>query len=453
MVNLRPLIPALLAPFIALTAADAGAPSPEPTADETMILELINRFRADPAGEATRIAPEGGATSGIPANVDLAMFRREMQALKSAPPLVMNLALLAAARKHSQYMILHGLGHDEDAAKPGFTGTSFSDRVKAEGYRGSGGGENCFRDARDPWHSQVGFLVDWGAGGDGGMQAGRGHRTNEANGGFREIGPGAVAHDGRLSVTHNFGMRGVPRLAGGVVYVDLDRDGFYTPGEGRGGVTITASDGSKAMTWASGAYTLELTSNKPVVLVAEASGRRVDATQPAGSDNVKFDWIIPQEVDLAAADKLLAEVDKAKDAARFKAVVALHLGAARLCLDRERKDRVTALTGDVGTQLTAAQQAVRTALGSADFRKIANEQAKPYRATAAAAWFRHAEILNAAQATVTGFEQQAATKAPPAKQVRDLLAQLEQARDAMDDGDLRARVQSLIGKVQGATKS
>ena len=449
----RPLL--LLVPVLAAVAAEASPPaSPEPTPEETMILELINRFRADPAAEATRIAPASGpATSGIPGSVDLAMFRREMQALAPTPPLVMNLALLAAARKHSQYMILHGLGHDEDPGKPGFTGASFSDRVKAAGYSGGGGGENCFRDARDPWFSQVGFLVDWGAGGDGGMQAGRGHRSNEANAGFREIGPGAVAHDGRLSVTHNFGVRGVPRLAGGVVYVDLDRDGFYTPGEGRGGATITASDGAKTMTWASGAYTIELTSTKAVELVAEFNGQRFDARHSAGSDNLKFDWIIPQQADLAAADKLLAEVDKAKDAARFKVLVALHLGTSRLCLDRERTERVAALIGDVGAQLTTAQQAVRAALGSAEFRKIANEQAKPYRATTAAAWFRNAESLHAAQGAVTAFEQQAATKAPPPKQVRELLAKLEQTRDAMDDSELRARVQALISKVQGLSKS
>ena len=97
--------------------------SPEPTALETLLLEFVNRSCVDPAADGLRIAPpdvEKG--SDIPASVDLAMFRHEMIKIKPTHPLVFNLELLEAARRHSHYQDIHGQGHKEESGQPGFFG-------------------------------------------------------------------------------------------------------------------------------------------------------------------------------------------------------------------------------------------------------------------------------------------------------------------------------------------
>lgn len=320
-------LPACVLLTLSLSAADNvyQAPSPEPTAEETLILEFINRCRADPKADAERIAP-AGKEPRMPSSttIDFAMFRSEMAAIKPAPPLVFDLRLLDAARKHSHYMTMHGLGHDEDPAKPGYTGRSFSERAKAAGFSGGGGGENCFAKAPDPWGSHVGFIVDWGPGGTGGMQPGRGHRANITRDSYTLVGPGSIANGGHLSVTHVFGSDG-RRHAGGVVFVDKDRDAWYGLGEGRSGVTIEAG-GQRVATWGSGAYAIEIPAGAGT-LTLRAGEVSVTRPIPAAPGNVKIDWIIPQEQDLAAADKLLAAVDAAKDPAARKARVALLVGA------------------------------------------------------------------------------------------------------------------------------
>ncbi len=443
------IVPMVLLPAV-LVAEVYEAPSPEPTPDEVLILEYMNRFRSDPAADAARIAPPGGTAEGVYGDVDLDMFRREMQALKPSPPLVFNLQLLDAARKHSFYMVHNGLGHVEEAGKTGFVAANFGDRCAAAGYRGAGG-ENCYAQARGAWFSHVGFVVDFGKGGEGGMQPGRGHRTNMHNPGMREVGPGAVANGSGLSVTHNLGNRGgVPRFAGGVVYVDIDRDGFYDAGEGRGGVTITASDGATVQTWTSGAFTIELKSTAEVTLQAEANGQKFRAPFPAGAENLTFSWIVPQEADLAVADKLLGELDKAKDPASpaaFKAQVALYLGTRGLCLDEERGGKVATLTAAVATQIEAAQATVRTALDGdgKGFKKVVAEQAKPFKGTVAAAWFKQVETLHTARQAVAAFEQQ---PTPTPTKVRDLVQALETERDATKDPEIRAQFTGLVGRVK-----
>ena len=240
-------------------AADGGGasggyqpPSPEPTPWETLILEYINRCRANPAADAERCI----ATKRVPGSVDVDMFRREMNAEKPAPPMFFDLSLLKAARAHSYYQIVNEQTHTETEGKPGFTGVTPSDRVRAAGFTG-GSAENIFRDARDPWYSHAGFVVDWGEG-PGGMQPGRGHRRNILNPSYRVAGCGAVAHQGTktFAVTHNFSTIR-KRLAGGVIIRDVNRNGFYDLGEGVGGVTISVGD-EKLKSWSSGAYAIEI---------------------------------------------------------------------------------------------------------------------------------------------------------------------------------------------------
>ncbi|MCY3023511.1 MAG: CAP domain-containing protein, partial [Planctomycetota bacterium] len=369
-------------------------PDPEPSPEEVLILELMNRFRAEPPAEADRLGFKDDAGT-------------EMRAMKPRPPLVMNLNLLDAARKHSYYMILNNLTHVEEKGKPGFYAEGFGERAGKSGYRGFAGGENCFRDPGDPAGSHAGFAHS------------KGHRDNMA-GGHREVGPGGVPHDGRIAVTHVFGSRGVPRMAGGVVYQDGNANKFYDIGEGIGGVKISASDGTGTTTWRSGGYALDLRSAKAVTLVAEFLGQKFTKTFDAGGDNIKFDVIVPEALVKECADKLFAAVDAAgapESPKCFRAVLSLYMEARGLRLDAERQKRFNELTAKVGPELEASLKAVRQALDDFDpatFTKALNESRKPYSGTPVEAWFRDASVIANVKYRVAVFEKQnAIQKATP----------------------------------------
>jgi len=432
----------LLAALLALPQAKGPyePPDREPTPEETLILEYMNRFRANPVAEMEIIAPPGKSGG----SVDWKMFRDEMKQLKPMPPMVINLDLLDAARKHSYYMVFNGLGHDETPGKPGFYGAGPGDRIKASGFKGGGWAENAFAGSSGAWGSHEGFIVDSGDG-PGGMQPARGHRKNMMSA-FREIGAGGVPNGRGLSVTHDFGSRDV-RMAGGVVYVDANGNNFYDVGEGVGQVTIASSDGGAVATWKSGAYELDLKGQRDLVLTAYWGGEKFTKAFPAGKDNVKFDWIVPKEVPLKIADKLIESAVKAKDTPReFALLVALHLGAGGLYLDAERKKKVQELTKETGALLELAQNAVTEALKDPDgsVKKVIEEERKPFKGTDADAWFQDAETIAKLKRGVANFQK---TK-PAEKEKKDFVSLLEAEGTRIKTLHFKAELSSLISKVK-----
>ncbi|HVR86644.1 MAG TPA: CAP domain-containing protein [Planctomycetota bacterium] len=418
-------------------------PDREPTPEETLIVELMNRFRANPSAEADLIAPPGKTGGGV----DWKMFRDEMKALKPMPPIVFNLDLLDAARKHSYYMIHNGLTHDETPGKVGFYGAGPADRIKLSGFKGGGWAENAFAGSGGPLDSHTGFLVDAGAG-PGGMQPERGHRKNMiAN--FREVGPGGVSNGRGLSVTHDFGSREV-RMAGGVVYIDSNGNNFYDVGEGVGQVTISSSDGAAVTTWKSGAYVLDLKGQKDVTLTAYLGGEKFSKTFPGGRDNIKFDWAVPKEIPLKAADKLIDAADKAKDTPKaFATLVSLYVGSRSLYMDAERQTRVQELTKDVGPQLDAAEKAVQDALKdpeAAGLKKVIEEARKPFKGTDADVWFTDAETIAKLKRGVVNFQR---TGKPDDKQKNQFVTMLEAEGARLRTLHFKAELSGLISKVKG----
>jgi hypothetical protein len=434
-------------------AAEYQAASPEPTPEETLMVEFLNRFRADPKAEAERIAPPG--KEGGRGGVDWEMFRKETSALPSAPPVVINLELLDATRRHSHYQILNGMTHEQEAGKAGFTGKSFGERDKKAGYKGSPRSENCFRDAPDPWGAHAGFIVDAGPGGPGGMQPERGHRRNMADGGVREVGLSGLPHDGRFCVTHNFGVRGT-RFAGGVVYVDRDANQFYSVGEGVGGVTITASDGSAVQTWSAGGYTLPLKGSQSVTLKATFMGLTETKTFEAGKENVKFDWVLKPEVLGEHADKLIAKVEQVpaeNEAARKKAIIELCLGTQGLPLDNDRRAKIAQLAGPVGEELKACQEAVLEALKTFDAReytKVLGEKRKPFSGTAAAPWFTEADLVGKVKAQVLALEANAQKQKIPASVRQPFIKGLEGLGQQIKEPVFLAELSSLKSRAETA---
>lgn len=180
-----------------LLSAQAGLSSEElysigdPSPEEQLYLELINRARANPTAEGQLFyhTTDPAVLSSYDNRlwvVDLEAMTNQFAEIPPAQPLAMNARLLAAARKHSQNMFDHIFqGH------VGSDGRTLADRVGAEGYPYARLSENVFAYAKSVWHGHAGFEVDWGPG-EGGMQTGRGHRTSIHNGEFREIGVGVI---------------------------------------------------------------------------------------------------------------------------------------------------------------------------------------------------------------------------------------------------------------------
>ncbi len=112
-------------------------PEPEPTADETLGLEWVNRFRAAPAKEGALLMERAFPRDAFP-GFYREMFLAEVQALEPAPPVFFHTRLIAAARNHASYTVLNSkgqeFGHKEVEGRPGFTGEWSHQRAAAVGY-------------------------------------------------------------------------------------------------------------------------------------------------------------------------------------------------------------------------------------------------------------------------------------------------------------------------------
>ncbi|MEM7246513.1 MAG: hypothetical protein AAF533_14270 [Acidobacteriota bacterium] len=300
------------------------------TDEEQLYLEYINRARADADAEADRLAATTDplVLNAINAfNVDLAKMDTEfMIYTRVLPPLAPNANLLATARGHSQDMFDNVFqGHVSVTS----TGDTQGTRLTNAGYDFSTAGENVFSFARTPWHGHAGFNIDWGGGtpaepGDDpepadGMQDPPGHRHTIHSDAMREIGIGIVngskssnplsqaqwntlypdnlhgawrSNVGPQLVTQNFGSRDdLDPFITGVVYYDIDMDGFYSVGEGIGGLTVRA-DGRTGTTAPSGGYAVPVgAGTHEVEVFGLGFGTSSYPGVVVGVDNVKQDHV------------------------------------------------------------------------------------------------------------------------------------------------------------------
>ena len=238
-----------------------------PTNAEQEMLELINRSRANPAGEfghlIQSLSPPAGVTPEITSaitffSVDLALLRQQLQAYAPVAPLAWNTTLEDAAAAHSALMIQ---ADSQSHQLPGEA--DLGTRVRNAGYAFASVGENIYAYASSVLYGHAGFMIDWGIG-PGGMQTPAGHRQNLLNATMTEIGIDITAEAnpatqvGPLLITEDLGTRfGYAAQIMGVVYDDTSNDAFYTAGEGEAGVTVTASGTAgvfSTTTWSSGGY-------------------------------------------------------------------------------------------------------------------------------------------------------------------------------------------------------
>lgn len=229
----------------------------DPTPREQYLLELTNRFRINPAAELALLTTSLG-TPARSSNSDVDNALRffntsgptlvsQWASLAAAQPLAWNADLYEAAEFHSNAMI------EADAQEHQLPGEpDLGARANAAGYAGwSRLGESIFAFTRSVIHAHAGFLLDWGDTPTG-IQEPPGHRNSAINPNFRETGirilePGIRPgkDTGPWVVTQDFGARFAQTLPYvlGVAYGDSNNDGFYSEGEGLGGVTVIV-DGS-----------------------------------------------------------------------------------------------------------------------------------------------------------------------------------------------------------------
>lgn len=222
----------------------------EPTDEEQLYLELVNRTRADALAEALRLAnttdPDIRSAYQF-FKVDLQKFVNDTAGYPPAQPLAFEARLITAARGHSAWMLAHGIQAHDQTDPPGSANVvaDLGDRLNAVSYPFTNAGESIYAFASSPEQGHAGFEVDWGDG-PGGMQNPPGHRNSNHNPAFREVGIGVLNGSGPNNtgpqvVTIDFGNRSTAPMVTGVAYFDLNGNNFYDLGEGVGGVTVDVS--------------------------------------------------------------------------------------------------------------------------------------------------------------------------------------------------------------------
>jgi hypothetical protein len=305
-----PPAPPIVTHGAAISPPGDAAPAPsaslysigDPTNEEQFYLELINRARANPVAESVRLATTSDPNVLNAYNsfgVNLVLMQTQFAAIPARPPLSMNAVLMAAARGHSQNMLQNNY--------QGHNGPDGSLTTRLQNYTaGANGwslGENVYAYSKSVFYGHAGFEVDWGGTvATGGMQFPAGHRENIHGAQFREVGVGVVIGSaggsggvGPQLVTQDFGSRGglLPFVTG-VVYRDLNGNGFYDPGEGVGGVTVNVTGANYyAVTANSGGYSVPVPGDGSYAVTF--SGGPVATSQKSvsvlGAQNVKADYV------------------------------------------------------------------------------------------------------------------------------------------------------------------
>ena len=215
---------------------------------EQYLLELINRGRLNPLGEADRYGV--GLNEGLDAGT-----------ISSGPlqVLAQNDLLSNAAADHSAWML-----QTNTFSHTGSGGSSPGDRMAAADYEFTGAWswrENLAWSGTTGTMDLEGIIEEQYAG----LYRSPGHRVNTFASEVTEIGIGQVrgsfTQDGNVydssMLTENFATSGGDQFVTGVAYRDADRDAFYSIGEGQGDISFSTGGGQES-TAPSGGYSLNV---------------------------------------------------------------------------------------------------------------------------------------------------------------------------------------------------
>ena len=284
---------------VALQQWDAGDPSP----DEQLVLEIINRARAAPTAEGTRL--QSFSPIGLPGG-DIKEGLDNPGSVGPRPPLAMNKNLLATSRAHSKDMYTRDY-FDHDTKSP--PTQTWVQRINAGGYSGALGENIATSSSGTAAFLEDFLMVDWyfNAGVPTGVDH-RGHRANlldvdNAGSPYREVGVGyhlGAAPNGmgfKDFITQDFGRNGNGPFVLGVVYNDANGNGVYDIGEGMKGVTVRVSSapGVFAVTTLSGGFAFPATTNSGAITIEFTGGQfgltvvSKPVTPGFSGENVKVD--------------------------------------------------------------------------------------------------------------------------------------------------------------------
>ncbi|MEY2718697.1 MAG: hypothetical protein RLZZ273_63 [Bacteroidota bacterium] len=269
----------------------------DPTPEEQLMLEYINRARANPAEEGIRLMDTQdprvqGAYQYF--KIDPVATKKAFTTYPQRPPLAFHAKLIDAARVHTRDMDQNNFqGHTSS------NGDELGTRYAKVSYASAGMyGENVAAYSESVWHGHCGLNVDWGEE----NQKELGHRSNIMNFGnavYTEIGIGIIyngkglasGYVGPYVVTQDFGI-GSTRYVVGVVYDDKNKNGFYDIGEGIPNVKLVPNRGSYyTVTSSSGGYALPYSGGSSLTIVASEGGLAAPITKNITVDgnNVKLD--------------------------------------------------------------------------------------------------------------------------------------------------------------------
>ncbi len=228
------------------------------TAQEVYLAELVNRARANPTAEGTRL--------GL--NLAAGLTTAELARLVAQEPLALSPALTQAARAHSLDMGTRNFFSHTSPAPEYSTPTS---RAQSYGYPGTAGeniaaGYTTIDAVHRAWLESLGHRKNV-------LSL---HSTFDSDFHYDEIGVG-LSFDigGNYSnyFTQDFGYQGASpvRYVLGVVFSDADSNNFYGIGEGKANVRVDVRSGSTVV----GTYTTDAAGNYQIVV-------------PAGSYTVRF---------------------------------------------------------------------------------------------------------------------------------------------------------------------
>lgn len=276
---------------------------------EQLVLEMINRARLDPAGEAKRL--------GFSLNEGL---RAGTLTASAKQPLAPSDDLTDAARGHSRHMIaVDKFAHD------GIGDGTIGSRMTAAGYVFTGSwtrGENIAFNGTTGTLNGTAFAIknqnDLFIDED---YAGRGHRVNILDDDFKQAGIGHATGAYRIEgtsynsamLTTDFAATGTDVFITGVTITDRNSNNFYDIGEARAGVRVVIESGAtilgRAVSAAAGGYAAAIDPTSGPVEVTFSGGdlaSSVSAIISSAAKNVKVDLAGTSEI-LSSASTTLGD--------------------------------------------------------------------------------------------------------------------------------------------------
>lgn len=281
-----------------------------PDGNEQELFWLMNRARANPSAEGTFLRTTGNADveNGINFfNVDRNLLQTEFNAIAAKPPAAFDRRLYEASKLHSQYMIANDVQeHTGQIAK---VDAAFS-RVAVN--------VSVFSFADSPVQGHAALNIDWGPGGTGGMQLGRGHRvaimSNQStlltNVGFAMLpdndintDAGPLVFSGAYCSANTTVANHYNRFLTGTVWKDTNSNNRYDAGEGLNNVRIQPDSGTfYAITGVAGGWSIPITTPATYNLTFSGSalGGNFIRTATVGTTSVLVDTKVSNSVPVPA---------------------------------------------------------------------------------------------------------------------------------------------------------